>query len=56
MHKHTHTHTHTLDTSHNKFPAVSYVAVEADLPEGAAHDYDEINNSGVVHVHGRRRI
>ena len=45
-------HTHTLGTSHSRFPAVSYVAAKTVLPgvDGVAHDYDEINDSGEVHI------
>ena len=60
-HARTHTHTHTVHThithttlgaSHSRFPAVSYVAAKTALPgaDGVAHDYDEINDSGEVHI------
>ena len=46
---------HVPGTSHNQFTSVSYVAVKTAVPDGAAHDYDEIITSGEVCVSEKRR-
>ena len=49
------THMYKTDAAHYQFRSIPYVVVKAaEVPDGAAHDYDEISTSGEVCVSKER--